>query len=483
MLRLASPLGASLRRQSGLAPVVLRRLIASTTRERAPNARAAPSQVITLVQQHFSGGSPSSEGDLDLQRRPGLPSTELVHQAISHVSQERNGYLAWTLYAHLRQGGLVMDSQDLAALAGAMLHVDRELYTEHCVKRALSVLDYARSIGEADDIGLLGQACAACAVGGLADRAQLLCEEGEQLTGGTNWKMQCDLIVACGRAGELQRALGIYSAWEEARDHNSARKRAATLPDTSVAATIATTALAASALTAAPVVASIAASALAASALATSTADQARRQAAGRATSYRKGPSKFQLGNLACAAIQACESCGELDQGWEVLEQIQKAGVVPGPGMLVPLLRGAVSAADLPDALEVLLFARQRGVRLQSAAVRAFALAGGAFLPHALAQYREAKESGAPVSRASVTKLIGACLREDPPAAELLLHEVDGGVDAALDVVNNLARQHQQQLEAAGDPRHGRGAGTSASPGAVQWLERGDGSEQVVRAG
>ena len=27
------------------------------------------------------------------------PSTELVHQAISHVSQERNGYLAWTLYA------------------------------------------------------------------------------------------------------------------------------------------------------------------------------------------------------------------------------------------------------------------------------------------------------------------------------------------------------------------------------------------------
>ena len=112
--------------------------------------------------------------------------TELVHQAISHVSQERNGYLAWTLYAHLRQGGLVMDSQDLAALAGAMLHVDRELYTEHCVKRALSVLDYARSIGEADDIGLLGQACAACAVGGLADRAQLLCEEGDYRPPSTN---------------------------------------------------------------------------------------------------------------------------------------------------------------------------------------------------------------------------------------------------------------------------------------------------------
>jgi hypothetical protein len=55
-----------------------------------------------------------------------------------------------------------------------------------------------------------------------------------------------------------------------------------------------------------------------------------------------------------------------------------------------------------------------------------------------------------------VTKLIGACLREDPPAAELLLQEVDGGVDAALDILNNLARQHQQQLEAAGDPRHGR---------------------------
>jgi hypothetical protein len=116
--------------------------------------------------------------------------------------------------------------------------------------------------------------------------------------------------------------------------------------------------------------------------------------------------------------------------------------------------------------------------------VRAFAQAGGDFLPHALAQYRDAKESGAPVSRASVTKLIGACLREDPPAAELLLQEVDGGVDAALDILNNLARQHQQQLEAAGDPRHGRGA-AAVSPGAVQWLERSDGSEQVevVRTG
>ena len=150
--------------------------------------------------------------------------------------------------------------------------------------------------------------------------------------------------------------------------------------------------------------------------------------------------------------------------------------------MLVPLLRGAVSAADLPGALEVLHLARLRGVRLQSAAVRAFALAGGAFLPHALAQYRDAKASGAVVSKAAVTKLVGACLREDPQAAELLLHEVDGGIDAALDVINNLARQHQQQLEAASDPRRVR-AGTSPGAGAVQWLERGDSSEQVVSAG
>ena len=88
-----------------------------------------------------------------------------------------------------------------------------------------------------------------------------------------------------------------------------------------------------------------------------------------------------------------------------------------------------------------------------------------------------------------MTKLIGACLREDPPAAELLLHEVDGGVDAALDVLNNLARQHQQQLEAAGDPRQGHSlalchsAVADLSPGAVQWLERSDGSERAVRAG
>ena len=132
----------------GLAPTVVHRLLASNSSRALPHSRAAPGQVIASVQQHFSGSSAAGM----------LPSTKLVRQAISHVSQERNGYLAWTLYAHLRQGGLPMDSQDLAALAGAMLHVDRELYTEQCVKRALSVLDYARSIGEAEDIGLLGQA-------------------------------------------------------------------------------------------------------------------------------------------------------------------------------------------------------------------------------------------------------------------------------------------------------------------------------------
>ena len=56
-------------------------------------------------------------------------------------------------------------------------------------------------------------------------------------------------------------------------------------------------------------------------------------------------------------------------------------------------------------------------------------------------------------------------------------------MDAALDVLNNLARQHQQQLEAAGDPRQGHSAVADLSPGAVQWLERSDGSEQAVRAG
>ena len=59
--------------------------------------------------------------------------------------------------------------------------------------------------------------------------------------------------------------------------------------------------------------------------------------------------------------------------------------------MLAPLLRGAVRAGDLPRALEVLHVAEQRGTRLHSAAVRAFAMAGGDFLPHALAQYHDAK--------------------------------------------------------------------------------------------
>ncbi len=78
------------------------------------------------------------------------------------------------------------------------------------------------------------------------------------------------------------------------------------------------------------------------------------------------------------------------------------------------------------------------------------------FLPHALALHRDARGAGAPVSKAALVKLVGACLRDDPPAAEALLREM--GVDAALDVVNNLARQAQQQQEAASDPRGDRAA-------------------------
>jgi hypothetical protein len=52
-----------------------------------------------------------------------------------------------------------------------------------------------------------------------------------------------------------------------------------------------------------------------------------------------------------------------------------------------------------------------------------------------------------------VTKLIGACLREDPPAAELLLQEVDGGVDAALDILNNLARPAPRPRRRGRQPR------------------------------
>ena len=45
--------------------------------------------------------------------------------------------------------------------------------------------------------------------------------------------------------------------------------------------------------------------------------------------------------------------------------------------MLAPLLRGAVRTGDEPRALALLDLARSRGVELRSAAVRAFALAGG----------------------------------------------------------------------------------------------------------
>ena len=98
-------------------------------------------------------------------------------------------------------------------------------------------------------------------------------------------------------------------------------------------------------------------------------------------------------------------------------------------------------------------FARRHGIAIQSAAVHAFAVAGGAFLPHALEQYRHAREVGAPVSKASIAKLAAACLVASPKDAAPLLDDIEGGVDGALDVINNLTRQYNQQREAQNDPR------------------------------
>ena len=70
---------------------------ASAEDECPQNGSSAPARVIDAVQRRFSAlGSAEAEA-------PALPDAALVQEAIAHVG--RNGYLAWPLYAHLRQRG------------------------------------------------------------------------------------------------------------------------------------------------------------------------------------------------------------------------------------------------------------------------------------------------------------------------------------------------------------------------------------------
>ena len=351
---------------------------------------SAARRVIDAVQRRFSAVGSSEE------ETTALPDAALVQEAIQHVG--RNGYLAWPLYAHLRQGELPMSSDELAALAAAMLHVDHELHADKCVRRALTVVDHARSTGQADSLVLLAAASRACAVGGLPDRAEELCHEGMELTSidphgpahvirpllsTTHWSMQGHLIRACGAARQLDRAFALYRRWDE--------------------------------------------------------------------------PPQPQLGVLSVAMLRACENAADLDRGFALLREVRSRASsgadAPTAAMLVPLLRGCARAGELPRALKVADFARRHGIAIQSAAVHAFAVAGGAFLPHALEQYRHAREVGAPVSKASIAKLAAACLVASPKDAAPLLDDIEGGVDGALDVINNLTRQYNQQREAQNDPR------------------------------
>ena len=65
--------------------------------------------------------------------------------------------------------------------------------------------------------------------------------------------------------------------------------------------------------------------------------------------------------------------------------------------------------------------AEQRGTRLHSAAVRAFAMAGGDFLPHALAQYHDAKVLRAHGSFVNVHKRCNDSSNPVAPRVPLLL--------------------------------------------------------------
>ena len=149
----------------------------------------------------------------------------------------------------------------------------------------------------------------------------------------------------------------------------------------------------------------------------------------------------------ATAVLKACEAAGALEEGFRFLAEMRhERGVTPGAGMLTPLLRGCARASDLQRALQLLDLARELRVEMFNSTVREFALAGPLFLKDARRLHMEAVEQGAKMSKGSTAKLVAACLAAgDQAGAHEVLSCGDGGLDQALDVLYGLARQQRQR--------------------------------------
>ena len=118
---------------------ILRRALSSAATGGGPKSfrrldgNAAADAVIQAVQARFA---PRRHG----APPPPLPSATQVTSAAEAVAHERNGYRAWALYTHVRQGELELERGAAATLARAMLHIDHDLFELRCVQRRAPVV-------------------------------------------------------------------------------------------------------------------------------------------------------------------------------------------------------------------------------------------------------------------------------------------------------------------------------------------------------
>ncbi|KAL1524586.1 hypothetical protein AB1Y20_019476 [Prymnesium parvum] len=167
---------------------------------------SAADAVIAAVQRRFGAG-PSSA--------PPPPSAAQILRAVREVDDTKNGYRAWALYVALRQGSVALPAEQLAKLAGAMLHVDHDVFSEDAAHRALTVLENSRADGIRPPAALLVHAARACALVGLAERAEALLHEHTELRGFLSINMVGALIEAHGKASRLDRAIKVYRDLEQ----------------------------------------------------------------------------------------------------------------------------------------------------------------------------------------------------------------------------------------------------------------------------
>jgi pentatricopeptide repeat protein len=176
---------------------------------RAFRAASAAQRVIDAAKSRLAPHAPGQS--------PATLALSSVRAAINETVKSRNGYQAWSLYTALRQGDIQITTADIDSLAGAMLHVDHELHSKLAARRTLSILDAVRQEGLTPSRTLLQHAAAACALGGLADLAEALCEEAEdtlETPQSFDMRMRNSFIRACGAANQLERAFEAYRALE-----------------------------------------------------------------------------------------------------------------------------------------------------------------------------------------------------------------------------------------------------------------------------